>query len=83
MLDPQLQRTGPDYASRNEPSGNGVYQTGAMLDVVRGRNAAAPLAGPVTFPRDGGTVVARSEATAADGGGVRTRLCSVLAPAVF
>ena len=37
--------------------GNGVYQTSAVLDVVRGRNVAAPLAGPVTFPRDGGTIV--------------------------
>jgi uncharacterized protein YkwD len=57
MLDPQLQRTGIGYLSRNEPSGNGVYQTGAVLDVVRGRDAATPLAAPVTFPRDGGTVV--------------------------
>jgi uncharacterized protein YkwD len=57
MLDPQLQRTGIGYVSRNEPSGNGVYRTGAVLDVVRGRNAATPLAAPVTFPRDGGTIV--------------------------
>ena len=57
MLDPLLQRTGISYLSRKEPAGNGVYQTGAVLDVARGRNAASPLTGPFTFPRDGGSVV--------------------------
>jgi hypothetical protein len=56
MLDPVLHRTGLSYLSRNEPAGNGVYRTGAVLDVTRGRNEATPLAGPVTFPRDGGAV---------------------------